>query len=353
MIKIISCICISIINSPISTSSFFEHCHNSFKLSSADFTQVNSVSTGDNFMKDYFYNLNTNMTNNSVGCCGYVSLEMLLSYIDVELNTNAVSDLLINSSSNTSLDLVKQNSPGAIPFPYLSNYDSYSHNDFYNTFIANSNYLFSNIVKSSYACGKYNEDNHGLELNDNVVHIILDRYLQDYTSLNYTISNLNTTNSSEASRISFILNEIDSNRPVIVGMYDSSANTNSGHMCIAYDYEVNNNGTTTIYYNCGWQNSSKTHAFVNSNYFISEVTSVNLISSHSHSGNYIINGQPYCPCKFHISHPSHTHDYSYRYTQYNSTFHRVYCMCGANNKQIHSFYIVNDRQICDFCGYVL
>lgn len=325
-----------------------------YRLSSGNFSQVNSTSVSSNFMKNYFYNLNTNMTNNDTGgICSYVALEMLLSFYEVNISTLTVNDSCMTKVSGSSVSALKSNSPGATPFPFLPALIANSANLFIFN-MPSMNYVLPKLLKASDDLGLYGREEHVLELNDNEMWVVLGKYLQLYgSSLSYSIAHYSHSdaNSTESQRIQFIINEIDANRPVIVGLYDNSTSTTIGHACIAYDYSVDNYGNYTLFYNCGWKGSGKTHAVINSSFFISEVVSLNVSSSHSHSYSYLLNNSNTCSCEFYSSHPNHSHSHTYDYVAFSDLQHFAYCMCGSKVKQFHEFAILPDMtSYCSRCG---
>ena len=277
---------------------------------------------------------------------------MLLSYYHVNISHLIADDSYLNVTTASSPHDLLQTSPGAIPFPYMS-YLQANCNSFYTMNLANSPYIFGHLLNASDDLGLFGRAGHELELDNGEMAMVLSNYLSIYSAgLSYSVSSMSQIDglSTEAQRIQFMKNEIDANRPVVVGLYDYYGATTAGHACVAYDYDTNYDGTYTFYYHCGWANSGKTHAVCTSNLYIYEVISLQINSGHSHSNSYSLNGSSVCPCQFISSHPNHTHSHSFSYSPASSQKHYAYCMCGHYNLQFHTFMFDPLQSHCDFCG---
>ena len=326
-------------------------------LQSSSFIQV-SKDVSDSFMKTYFYNLDDNFTFNSVGCCSYVAMEMLLSYHDIFTNSTIVDDSLIQTSSGTTLSSLLTVSPGPVPMGYIAPAGYYA--SYYTNYIQNdSTHLFASLVRSANSISLYNQYVEGeyyyLQLHDGQIPLVLNRYLYDHTVPYYSISCVSRGNSNYTQNqvTEFVADSIDNGSPVLVGIYDQyDYNHSNGHACIAYDYDYSPSAGYTFYYNAGWQGSGKTHAKTMAGYDIFEATIITFSGSHSsHSQAYRLNQIPVCPCQFCMGGSNATHHYTYSYQAISDMHHWAYCMCGSRIRQMHGFVEApSGGLVCSRCG---
>lgn len=239
----------------------------------------------------YFANLKENFPTNTVGSCGYIATEILLSYYDVFYNADIIPEQaygqnMITSVSTNSYDLrYCLNSPGP--------------SESFNQMMIDSVAPYAGITNSAT----------NLALSYNEMVILLNKFMQSFSEYNYNyqVAQLSTMNS--------ILSELDLGRPVILTMYDFAFNEtiqvdgnlidtvhcfyDSGHAAIIYGYEEMANGE--IFFKCHTGFKSSQISNITSGYLkllsnSYEAISLRLTNNvHAHSNSYVY-GNTFCPC---------------------------------------------------------
>lgn len=147
---------------------------------------------------------------------------------------------------------------------------------------------------------------------------------------------------------SYIITQVSSGIPVIVGICNSSFT--SHHAAVAYAYDQT---TGKIYTNMGWGYGSSARLLPSNNgycYFKSALT-FTPTGSHVHSNNYVFRSSFGEQCNYYTcgcSYTFHVHDYSFSFVSMNNAKHKAFCSCG--NKQIQPQSLIDG--VC-VCGYEL
>ena len=239
----------------------------------------------------YFANLKENFPTNTVGSCGYIATEILLSYYDVFYNADIIPEQaygqnMITSVSTNSYDLrYCSNSPGP--------------SESFNQMMIDSVAPYAGITNSAT----------DLALTYNEMVLLLNKFMQSFSEYNYNyqVAQLLTMNS--------ILSELDLGRPVILTMTDFAFNEtiqvddnlidtvhcfyDSAHAAIVYGYEEMANGE--IFFKCHTGYKSSQISNITSGYLkllsnSYEAISLRLTNNvHAHSNSYVY-GNAFCPC---------------------------------------------------------
>lgn len=325
-------------------------------------TDCNSFASG-RYLNCYFQKLTTNFADNSNNSCAYVSLGMLFSYLDTCYNDSIIPD-------NCTVDSISNAATNALA---LANFLNTSTNScvspgVYSTY---TNFALSTkttvddfhaglllIGQGLNLYNQYPNSGYGTKIGDGL--LIGQTYLSSQIGSNNYYSYYQA-GSNRDTIVQFIKTQINNNRPVVVSgtPYDSFNNpylASYGHSFVVFDYE-DDNDNTILYAHTGWHNTFRIVSFVpNSNEssfdypWLCEAYTFKP-KNHSHSSNIVINNNTVCACKFDDSNEYHSHVYDLKICQMNQTFHRVYCYCGYSVQQLHSFMLINNHTVCEFCGY--
>ena len=221
----------------------------------------------DNFMESYFDNLTINHGSNIAGSCGYVGIDMLLSYYDTFLSDDIVPEAYDKISDGDCYDVIhRRNSPGSLfdePIDFLETYNNRNQMTSYEIKNLNDQYyyymyqlqnisLHAKLITIGSSLGVYDSyEFYPAGTNHNVVKQIIEEYMSmmlDYSKGNqYQIYDIerNDNIGSEDVR-NFVINKIRDGYPVLVSVRDEDG---GGHWVIAYDYDEI---TNEIYCNFGW-----------------------------------------------------------------------------------------------------
>jgi len=239
----------------------------------------------------YFSNLKENFPTNTVGNCGYIATEILLSYYDTFYNSDicpeqAYGQNMITSVNVNSYDLrYCVNSPGP--------------SESFNQMMIDSVAPYAGITNS--------ETN--LMLTYNQMVSLLNKFMQSFSDYNYSYQVVELTSMNE------ILTELDLGRPVIITMYDFAFNEtiqvddtlidtvrcyyDAGHAAVLYGYEEMANGE--IFFKChtGFKsnqisNTTSVYLKMLSNDF--QGISLQLINNVHKCSKVYKYGSSFCPC---------------------------------------------------------
>lgn len=281
----------------------------------------------DTFAANYFYNL-TDYHANVSGSCGYIALQMLLSFYNHYWNDDLIAEQY--ETSATQNYYVNSNSPGT------------------------TNAFHDLLVQLGAQLG------HGLSLSSfESIKEILDLYLQTYQSdvvdrwitfqsYNYRKEDIYPeTNETYSSYYARKIKElVRSNIPVIVVIddYDNLGNSVQ-HACIAYGYDEN---AKKLLFNTGWKQYHDANTLEREdNCIVGYVTLLPKNIEHVHSYNFRMDNNNVCSCAL----PDHAHEYTYT-SNGNSKTHLRSCFCGYNDRENHNFDIITIKKlICGKCGY--
>ena len=292
------------------------------------------------YSTQYFYNLTHNFGNNLVGSCGYVAMGMLLSYWDTYWDDNVIPEnydmisLLDSNELNSNVE-----SPGIYREPSYIPDESYD--EYYQSIEQYSSAHFHlNLIKmGKEVFHQYQFDNQSSPTGMNFYQSqeLLNYYLYNYRG--YTPSDV-IFNGADDPR-SFAINEIKRGNPVVLCV--EHENNSSGHIVIAYDYDLIND---EIYVHPGW-GSALTHVTLNSIGYDKYwwAYSLDFNNSHQCSDNYKYSDgynlvKTHCSCELEV-HPEYVHHHIFECKYYDTSYHTLQCRCGvvdASSKQHHSVY---------------
>lgn len=241
----------------------------------------------------YFSNLKENFPTNTVGSCGYIATEILLSYYDIFYNSDicpeqAYGEYMITSVNVNSYDLrYCLNSPGP--------------SESFNQMMIDSVAPYAGIQNSET----------DLALTYNEMILLLNKFMQSFSdysyNYNYQVVQLSTLDD--------ILAELDLGRPVILTMEDYAFEEtiqinqdlvdtihcfyDSPHATVIYGYEEMSSGEVFFKCHTGYKSSAISNITSVSLKLLSnsyQGISLQLINNvHSHSNVYIY-GNSFCPC---------------------------------------------------------
>lgn len=279
----------------------------------------------DNFAGNYFYNL-LNYKNNNNNSCGYIAIQMLLSFYNYYWNNDLIQDQYkTKATQNYSTNSL---SPGTI--------DSF----------------YDKIVEIGSALG------YGLELPSvNSINEIISKYLEitfgddadrwfvfGYYNYNKTATHPDTNLTNSAYFASEIRKLVLNNTPVIIIIddYDDQGRP-AQHACIAYGYDSN---SQRLLLNTGWGLYHDTSTLEREDDCI--VGYISLLPkniAHTHSSNFMKDGEYVCSCKL------SDHSHKYTYSSVDTINHNCLCFCEYTCSQKHSFRETPRKYICTYCGF--
>lgn len=277
------------------------------------------------FAANYFYNLIDYHTNVS-GSCGYIAIQMLLSFynhywnddiISEQYETTATSDYELNSkvpgTTDAFHDLLVQLGAQLGYELALPNCDSFKQ--------------IADLYLQTYQP------------------TVADRWL---TFLSYHYNKEEVYPGTNETYSTFYARQIkqlvESNIPVVVIIDDYDNDVRIQHACIAYGYDEN---SQKLLFNTGWKiyhdaNTLESEDDCIVGYF--SITPKNI--NHLHSYNFKMNNVNVCSCTL----PDHAHKYTYR-SNNNSEAHTRTCFCGYSDIEAHRFIATTTKFICRECGY--
>lgn len=303
------------------------------------FNNLTVSSTASSNYSFYYNNLSINYGLNNNNSCGYVAIGSLLSYYDIFYNDGFViddggalfDDFIICSNVVNSFNVSDcVSSPG---------YSSTFHNFLITEIGVNHFNYYSE--PSSYPTYATNTES---------IKNIIDYYLANYaniSSTSYVVSKIELSNSVSIDDVnSWICDEIDNGRPVILGLntwdlslynsitssYTMETYVDCGHAVIAYGYQVMSNGR--IFYKChfGWKgaNSQYQGIVIDSSIILGAVTI-------RYNGSHVCNNDAYIykhnsTCfGFGLCHLYNDYGHYLNCNYYNSSIHKYFCpICGNN-----------------------
>ena len=311
----------------------------------------NNINSYSDFKTSYFDNITYNFGMNYKGSCVYVAIGMLLSYYDSYISDNIIPEQYdINSYGSDSNMIARRNSPGImrdiISSPYDDTDAGYGFDmdaqSYYSSISSLSSVsLHAKLINIAANKGYYdfsdNENPCGSTYKSR--YDVLNDYLQNVVGykLNYDYSINEYNGYSSESVKEFTINQIKIGRPVLL----SVSNGKSGHVVIAYDYDVN---TDAIYCHMGWS-AAYTRCTVEDIGFTryTSALTLNFTALHSHSNNYAVtsinNNIPsvnyYCYDDTKINVFKHKHEYNFTYVPYSNNKHKACCVCGEYVLKLH------------------
>lgn len=302
------------------------------------------------YIDKLIYNLGDNNDTYS-NSCGFVALEIILSYYDTFLNDNVIPDTYDVEVSHE-----------------FSSYDSISLESYTSSPGVDNNF-HAYLIQLALDNGYVEEDDYGLNI-DYYADIVNDYF--DEIGLNVTTNE--TTSLLE--KINFIKQAINSDFPVKVSIRGNDTSNSLGdlsHAVVAYGYDESG-----IYAHFGWKMSYTINFNIN-NYAFEHVFYFQVNESHVCSDNYQwqANGctGTVCPCGIktcnheslnYTYNTSSQHvvscnacDYSYTenhddlvYESINSVQHKVTCnTCDDYYLDAHDYVVSGDIKTCVDCGH--
>ena len=329
----------------------------------------------ENFATNYFYALEENFGNNTVGSCTYIAAGMLLSYFDVYWDDGIVPEVYKEATSLTSYQnifsehvespgskressTIANATPDTIYFQLCQQYAA--------------DYLHCNLIQMGYSHGfvslpnsqtptssggsdSSEDENHiNFGLSTYNCKVVIETFLGDKKDL-FDIQYITENVRDKA------IEYIKSGIPVLMSVYSVVEGDYIGHSVIAYDYdEVQDQ----IYVHMGWDNAthSKVADFDYANYG-------NLLvlipkEEYNHSCTYYYNKtltsgdiENVCACTY-GKHPAHVHEKRcYSLTLEKHDFQCEICDERIQNEPHTNEYYMNYEDSsthirrCVYCGY--
>ncbi len=153
-----------------------------------------------------------------------------------------------------------------------------------------------------------------------------------------------------------VINEIDNNRPLLIGMTAFAENVDSWHVVVCYGYRnYDKQFGYIVHYGHGF--SGTEHVWTNENWYFQYLT---MSSTHQHSYNYIggeYHEQICTVCG--QNEPTDMHSFTYEFVEYNNMKHIAYCRCGEPQIMVHTFeargigHPTYHERVCTGCGYII
>lgn len=270
----------------------------------------------------YFLNLKDNIGTNSPdfasGSCGYVALEMILSYFDSFIDDDVI-DEVYDVSSIRSCNFYSDIDPEE----YFS---SPGIDDTFHTYMINLGHSYGYSLPGSNEISSY------------FLSLLASHYLT-----NQSFSGSISYPDLFENKFNFCTDAIDDNNPVIIEIKSSP---DFDHFVVGYEYD-----DSGIFTNFGW-GTFYTHININS-YTIEHAFYITLSESHSHSNNYLWQlhncSGSICPCGNLIcGHQSKT------YTSVSNTNHLLECnACSYSLYENHTlaYNSATSYYYCLYCNY--
>ncbi|MBE5764171.1 MAG: hypothetical protein E7339_01025 [Clostridiales bacterium] len=357
-----------------------------------------AIDSYSSFMKYYFHNLKENHGFNYQGSCGYVAVGMLFAYYDTfhddriipesydkffdvneytaYINGNPYDMINLQSSPGFGNDII-ENPIGYVPtegFPYYAN--TLSATEYYNVVESRiETELHSYLISLGHEKGWYKPSNPRKEycstthanLLELIPYYLLEKYPSDnsnqfsgFSTADFTLSSIEKSDAYGNNVKNFVINQIDAGNPVLLALTWGG----SGHVVIAYDYEIVN-GEIEIFCHFGWGNGS-TRKSLNNPVFGGYRSAIVLQWNTPHvcSNNYnraeIVDGvrQDYYYCYEHkdiitYDHVCSNSIHNYGIETYAITsssakyYHKAICHCENVINQSHT---VNASGFCTVCS---
>lgn len=293
---------------------------------------LNSIASNDDLdsyspdsqFTNYFYGLQ-DYAYNSTGTCGYVAIQIMLSYFNHCWNddiipenfetsatenyttgvrtpgtTNAFHDLLLSIGTNAGYSSALTADTGFVTVI----------NNYLNTYSADS---ATNWFVSSF----YHHNP-----------------LDYYPNSNFTYSQYYANN---------IRQLVENDVPVIVYIHETVNGETLSHAAVAFDFISQNE---RLVFKTGWHNADISTLEREDNCIVGYVALLNAKSKHKHSYNFMFNNSQTCACGL----PDHTHKITY--TSKGVSSHLCSCHCGYEEHKSHRFVVKNNRfYTCLDCGF--
>ena len=301
----------------------------------------------------YMKNL-TFYPDNRNGTCGYVSLSILLGYLNTFYNPytipgGAITHIRPDGSSETSTGFITsapKNYTLNLPND-LSIYDwatmPGTTNIIHDILQDYEHYLLQ--TSNGYAVASNQFEDTFLDYRNDY---IPSEYQNHYEIVNIPFSSLQNKK-NKAKEL------IDEGTPVVLSLtnYDYTTNIGAGngnlqeaHNVIAYGYK--NDMFLTHF---GWKGEANYREVILNSYSIYSVFAITYISEHIHNDFFewktIYGNGTYCSCGYlNCSHPSNN------FVQNNNENHHVVCkICGYSKTENHEFVVGETTMICNRCGF--
>lgn len=349
-------------------------------MNSPDNQYKSNLFSYDSFMECYFDNLTTNHGFNAMGSCGYIAIDMILSYFDTYLNDDIVpNEYDVVSKEECNSIFCTRNSPGSL-YDEPSAFDNTPISGaatYYNYISSISNIsLHAKLLTIGHSLGYYNylvdspAGTNGFMIK-NVIRKYMSTVLQFEENVEYTISEMHYINTGSEAVRNFTISKIQEGIPVILAVRTSGKP--DGHVVVAYDYDEESD---TIYCNFGW-GSDATHASPESyieelciednnlyNYDVYQFAlALNFNLPHIHGNNYavVVNNEDgtsttsyYC----YDSEELELYSNPLRWFARDASTHRMTCSCGKTTVVDHNFSLYSTTDYihtfyCADCGYYL
>ncbi len=299
----------------------------------------------NNYMEAYYDNLIYNYGYNSNDSCGYIALSMLLSYYDNYISDDIIDEKYDVSTNNTTNDFIKYRiSPGTL---CETGHEHKNYHTYYDYILATKNYNFHTYLISlgiEAGVNKKSDDGYPTSMNDRIK--VLKKYL-DSKNIDYSIDSKQFKTSKKIKE--YVIENIKKGYPVLVGV----KNNYNAHAVIAYEYDETND---KIY--CHMGDALHTRNTIEDVEFTKYVNAMvlKINQPHTHTNNYVVNGQTYCYCNTHLK----VYDdikHNYKYTCIDSSNHHAYCSCGENFIDKHEFKRTFNsgkaKSVCIDCGFTI
>lgn len=244
-------------------------------------TQNNNVTKTKSInptMEKYYKNLNNCFGRNINGSCGYIAIQMLLSYYDTFYNDDLIDEVFEYQITPSSLNNIILESPGTrMEIDYnlstvseATNFYRYFSSTYFMSYLIclcmdNPEINYYNLYNITFGT---NNPNYICALDYGHIGNILDFYLDmqnldndflldsshvDFSNMTRPLQNSNV--------ISFIKNNLDMGYPVLVCTEPTSG---GGHAQIVHSYQCVGNNQYTFYAHKGWLNASTSSTIINS-----------------------------------------------------------------------------------------
>lgn len=323
-------------------------------------TEDETLYLTNNFATYYFNSLNFNYGLNEIGSCGYIALQMLLSYYDTYWDDTIILDSYDKNEIVSSLNLADiTESPGTVSeASFLAGHSSYTNQEYYrlilDEYMSFFHFYLINIATTHFHYCDFSEDvEYPCASYSDEIFDVLSYYLYECRGFAQAEVEIKYEDDPEKVR-DFVIDNVLNGTPVWVSASSSLPDVKN-HALVVYDYNESDDellahmGNRVMYeYN--------EHMILNTTYYdqLNAAIALDFDTNHVCSNNYQYGDEElesYCSCYFGI-HPEHEHTYE-SFRNINKLSHYGYCHCGHQQSQAH---IVSDSAAalgnarCLLCG---